>query len=294
MASFMRVIRRWAGSGAAGSGPPRHPDCGRRAGIYDGFVRAVGGLGRGAGVSELPSAWLRRAERGRPLAGGVEAAPLGMAKVSLDGRLEEVNPAFCAAGRAGAGAAGPAPQRLGVPRRLPGRPGAGRHPQDQRGGQGRSAPGLRRGAVTVVRAGRLGAPHAHGRARTSSLTWWTSPGTSALRPRSRPGHPGPPVGPGQPPLVRAATGATHEGLRRGGAAGGFARHGPGQLQGGPQPHPRPPSGGPASPCLQVARAGTCATRDLVARVGGDEFAIVLSDGDALGWPRPGPQARRGR
>ena len=116
--------------------------------------------------------------------------------------------------------------------------------------------------------------------RTSWSTWWTSVGTSVLRPPCATWPPGTPC----PAWPTAAGSSSNWRSIRGPAP----RTGPGgrcsswtwtisrrsttpsvtrRVTGSSSRWP--------SPC-----AGTCADRDLVARLGGDEFAVVLRDGDA--------------
>jgi len=101
MASFIRVIRPWANRFAAWvvAAALAGATLVVRAGLA--ATTALSGLLEDAGqalearraASRLQAA--RRARAADRWRAAFEAAPLPMAKVSLDGRLEEVNPAFC-------------------------------------------------------------------------------------------------------------------------------------------------------------------------------------------------------
>ncbi len=101
MASFMRVIRPWANRFAAWlvAAVLAGAILTVRAGLA--VTTALSGLLEDAGqtlearraASRLQAA--RRARAADSWRAAFEAAPLPMAKVSLDGRLQEVNPAFC-------------------------------------------------------------------------------------------------------------------------------------------------------------------------------------------------------
>lgn len=101
MASFKRVIRPWASRGAAWlvAAVLATALLVVRAGVAS--TTALAGLFEGwaqqlevfRAASRLAAA--RRAKAADRWRAAFEAAPLGMAKVSLDGRLEEVNPALC-------------------------------------------------------------------------------------------------------------------------------------------------------------------------------------------------------
>jgi diguanylate cyclase (GGDEF)-like protein/PAS domain S-box-containing protein len=101
MASFMRVIRPWASRFAIGLVAALLAGAGLAVRTGLAVTTALSGLLEDLGqwLEARRAAWHLRAARRAKAAdrwrAAFEAAPLPMAKVSLDGRLEEVNPAFC-------------------------------------------------------------------------------------------------------------------------------------------------------------------------------------------------------